>query len=60
MNDGIGVVIGAVLAGIVISFFIGMMSGGTFENKRIYENCLKNNSTMKYAELDKMCKDIVK
>ena len=60
MNDGIGVVVGAVLAGLVASFFVGVMSGGNFENTRIYKNCLKSNSTMTYADVDKMCKDIVK
>lgn len=60
MNDGSGIVVGAVLAGLVVSFFVGMMSGSNFENKRIYDNCLKSNSTMPYGEVDKMCKDIVK
>lgn len=59
-GEGIGIVVGAVLAVMVVTFLIGVMSGGNFENKRIYENCLKNNSTMTYADLNKMCKDIVK
>lgn len=44
----------------VVVIVMLLMAGSKMEASRIYDNCLKNNGTMTYADVDKMCKDIVK
>lgn len=37
-----------------------LMAGAKMESDRIYDNCLRNNNTMVYSDVDKMCRGIVK
>lgn len=49
-----------IIVAAIFLFVLGYMLGFTMTEKRIYNNCLNNNSTMIYQEAVAKCRDVVK
>lgn len=59
MNDAFAFLIVG-LSVCLLCFVGGATVGVNIENKRLYDKCLDNNTTMVYSEVVAMCKNQVK